>query len=850
MTTVLAWRRSKDKSRPLAAFLIPLAVVVSAVVTSPLAFAAGKPGGVRLPTASETIRKKLKPLEASMKAREPVSVTGDTLTYDSKTNVYTAIGNAKAVEGTTTLTGDVISLHNRTQIHAIGHVHLIDLDSNIVASEGTLDLTNEEATLYHAKVYAFDHSYYLTGTKIQKTLGQHYRAENALLTTCTCDSDNPDWSLTAKEMNLHLNGEMRGYSGDFDVLGHPLIPLPFLEYNTDPSRHSGLLSPQFGYSGLRGAYLLQPYYFDLGPSQDATVAGDYESSARVGGLFEYRRVDSSADYFQFTTSYYNESFRSQSNRESDIVDPQIADPDIPINRWGIVGLMQEYLAPNLLAYGTATSSGDSLFFREMNTPVLSAEYGWNSGTWQSTRDAVSNLGLMQEFNDSYLRLAGIWNQDLIQPQQFALQTLPSLTWTGYQDIDHGLAYLTYNSQAVNYWRQEGVDGTRLDIDPQLTIPWAWSNYLNGWATAGGDATEYDVSGHQVDVIPVGTKGRIYNNNLVLGPLEAGGLMGRVVPNIELGMRTALLGHSDLSWLDLGKATALTVPMVEYDYVPMVDQNRFPLFNETDRIEARSLITYGFSTRFFLQTGESNPLTGNYATNINRGRVGPAFKTANGYTEEILRISVQQAYDTRYAIAPDNSHTSDIEFNGSVFPNRIISGLTQIDWSPRSQQKLDGASFGLQFQPPGQKLPNIYTGRESIGSYLQLAYTYAAANAVLQPPSSSENGISMVNMRAYTDLSSYLGAYFAPVYDLDAHRLLTDIIGVRLKSKCDCWFVDLGFSQTYNPNDTSVTFQVTLGGLGSIGQAPFGLNPFQAAGFLPQEGAGAGRTPIQPGLSVQ
>jgi len=132
----------------------------------------------------------------------------------------------------------------------------------------------------------------------------------------------------------------------------------------------------------------------------------------------------------------------------------------------------------------------------------------------------------------------------------------------------------------------------------------------------------------------------------------------------------------------------------------------------------------------------------------------------------------------------------------------------------------------------------------------VAYTYAAANAVLQPPSSSENAISMVNMRAYADLSSYLGAYFAPIYDLDAHRLLTDIIGVRLKSKCDCWIVDLGFSQTYNPNDTSVSFQVTLGGLGSMGQAPFGLNPFQAEGFLPQAAAGPERMPIQPGWPVQ
>ncbi|HTT75315.1 MAG TPA: LptA/OstA family protein [Candidatus Binataceae bacterium] len=398
-----------------------LVVFECAIIHEPGALAAGKSGGVRLPTASETIHEKLKPLEASMKAREPVYVTGDTLTYDSKADVYTATGNAKAVERTTTLTADVITLYNRTQIHALGHVDLSDLDSDIVAKEGTLHLATEEVTLWNAKVYALNRSYYLTGSKLKRTLGQHYQAENALLTTCTCDSNKPDWSLTVKEMNLHVNGEMQGYSGDFDVLGHALIPLPFLEYNTDPNRHSGLLSPQFGYSGLRGAYLLQPYYFDLGPSQDATFAGDYESSARVGGLFEYRRTDGDNDYFQFTTSYYNESFRSESNRESDIVDPQIADPNIPINRWGIVGLMQEDLAPNLFAYGSATSSGDSRFFRQMNTPVLSSEYGWNTGTWQFTRNAVSSLGLMQEFNDSCLNLAGVWNQDLIQPQQFALK---------------------------------------------------------------------------------------------------------------------------------------------------------------------------------------------------------------------------------------------------------------------------------------------------------------------------------------------------------------------------------------------------------------------------------------------
>lgn len=848
MRALLSWRLDSQKCRSIPALLFQLATLVCVMVTSADAASGGRPGAnARLPTASETISEKLKPLEASMRTRQPVDVTGNTITYDKKANLFTVTGNAKVVEGSTTLTGDVITLRNRTQIHAIGHVHLTDPDSNIVAKQATLDLTTEEATLWNAKVYAFDRSYYLAGSRLQKRSGQNYHAENAVLTTCTCDTDNPDWSLDAKELDLHRNGEMKGYTGHFDILGHPLIPLPVLEFNTDPERHSGFLSPQFGYSSLRSFYTLVPYFFDLGRSQDATVAGDYESASRIGALFEYRRVDSLNDYFQFTTSYYNESIRSESNRQSDLVDPQIADTNIPLNRWGVVGIMEEHITPDLFAYGTATVADDSLFFREMINPVLSSRYGWNSGTWLSTRDAVSDLGLFQEFDNSYMQLGGVWNQDLIQPQNFALQTLPSLTWKGFQGIGNGLAYLTYDNQAVNYWRVEGVQGTRFDVDPQVTIPWSWSDYLNGWATAGGNAAEYDVSGHRVDIIPVGTQGRTYNNNLALGPLEPGGLMGRAVPNMELGLRTALLGHMDLSSLDLGKLTALTVPTIEYDYVPKVDQNSFPLFDEVDRIEARSLITYGFSSRFFLQTGNANPLSGSFASNITRGRVGPVFNTAQGYTEEVLRITVQEAYDTRYAVAPKNSHVSDIDVSGAVFPNRIISGISQIDWSPRSQERLDAASVGLQFQPPGQKLPNIFTGKESIGSYMQLAYTYAAANAVLQPPSSAQNAISQVNMRAYANLASRLGVYFAPTYDIDAHRLLSDTIGVRLKSPCDCWFIDVGFNQTYNPNETSVTFQITLGGLGTVGEAPFGLNPFQTAGFLSRQASVEEGPPLQPGL---
>ncbi len=121
-----------------------------------------------------------------------------------------------------------------------------------------------------------------------------------------------------------------------------------------------------------------------------------------------------------------------------------------------------------------------------------------------------------------------------------MQTLPKLLWSGFQGLAGGLAYLDYDVSAVNYWREEGIGGARLDLNPRLTVPWMWSRFLDGWVTAGVDAAAYDVSGHQVNVTPVGTKGLIYNNGFDLGPAGAGWSMACAIPYTNLGVRSALL----------------------------------------------------------------------------------------------------------------------------------------------------------------------------------------------------------------------------------------------------------------------------------------------------------------------
>ena len=104
------------------------------------------------------------------------------------------------------------------------------------------------------------------------------------------------------------------------MLGYPLIPLPYAEFPADTDRHSGFLSGREGQSGLRGFQYLQPYYLAINKSSDATAAFDVETSQRIGGLGEYRLTNGLDDYFWVNAAYYNESIRSDGNRQNDIVD--------------------------------------------------------------------------------------------------------------------------------------------------------------------------------------------------------------------------------------------------------------------------------------------------------------------------------------------------------------------------------------------------------------------------------------------------------------------------------------------------------------------------------------------------
>src|SRR5260370_34939447 len=97
-------------------------------------------------------------------------------------------------------------------------------------------------------------------------------------------------------MNVDTGKPGTAKGAPFSVLGYQPFKVPSATIPADTNRHSGLLSGREGQSGLRGFQWLQPYYFALTKSQDATVAFDIETRQRVGGLAEYRLTNGPGDY--------------------------------------------------------------------------------------------------------------------------------------------------------------------------------------------------------------------------------------------------------------------------------------------------------------------------------------------------------------------------------------------------------------------------------------------------------------------------------------------------------------------------------------------------------------------------
>lgn len=100
---------------------------------------------------------------------------------------------------------------------------------------------------------------------------KNYTFSDVTYTTCPADQD--DWLLKVRELEIDRNTQMGvGHNAWVEFMGVPILYTPWMDFSLNNQRKSGFLSPVFGSTVKGGSDLTLPYYWNIAPNFDATLA--------------------------------------------------------------------------------------------------------------------------------------------------------------------------------------------------------------------------------------------------------------------------------------------------------------------------------------------------------------------------------------------------------------------------------------------------------------------------------------------------------------------------------------------------------------------------------------------------
>ncbi len=404
-------------------------------------------------------------------------------------------------------------------------------------------------------------------------------------TYSTCPRGKEVWELRAHEIHLDQNTG-RGSAHDI-VLAFkdtPVFYFPYLSFPITDERQSGFLFPRQGYDSDTGFDLTIPYYWNIAPNRDMTIAPRLMTERGVLLGVEYRFLEP-WHQGRLGFEYIPDDRRYEGARGSfNISDRAAPLPNV------YTDLRYEYVSDDSYIRDLSNNL-DFLTVNYLERHLDARYYGDN---WQ----ALARVQGFQILNTALFSLTG-------NPYQ----RLPQLLFNGaWPPSAGGLSYQLYG-ELVNFQQSDMVTGTRLDLWP--TVGWAleqpWG-YLK--PRAGFRYTSY-----QLDHTAPG----------------ANDAPSRAAPVLDLDSGLIFDRSLQADWLGVSSGTQTLEPRLFYLYVPYRDQNDIPLFDSS--VMDRDIDWLFRNNRFTGadRLGDANQLTAALTTRLIDGPSG----------RERLRASVGQ-----------------------------------------------------------------------------------------------------------------------------------------------------------------------------------------------------------------
>ena len=784
-----------------------------------------------------------KSLAPGTQASEGLDFQAPVIEFDRDTDQVTGKGGVLIAEGGVQVQADEGTFNLKSKEGDVtGDVLMTTSAGVLAATSGHVNVPSETGSFKDLEFDVEEGGFNIRSSDALKLSEFEFQLEDSSLSSCHCPDGTKPWEIRSSSCNITQEGYAHVYDSAMWFEGMPIFYSPYLAVPVKRERASGLLAPQAGYSNQNGFLYRQPIFFDLDDSTGATLSPFVASRSRVGAELDFEKRFSAKSRLDAGFIYSNESLRFTTVDGQKVADPRgldldgVSDPTIDENR--TAGFYKQRWRSDPIAGSPVEMiidgryTSDDLFLREIPAPQIGAQ--------QSQYLASSALVRGQPLSLLSAELRSEYTQSLTAPQDIQFQRLPELalgtgaTFRPFGPNPYGLKLVTeLNAVGTQFDRQDYYDGQRYDINPNVALPFHVKNYFRGQFSAQLHQTEYSMNDTEIPptVTPTPQPGETPSSDATPTPTDLESGMSRTLPILSYNMTTGVERVYSLerdNWFskvigmgaknegtELVRLKHTIEPTLGYTYIPSVNQNNNPLYDQLDRFRERSLFSYGFTTRLYgkvvepiervrdveelAPSADTLPMYDLSDSLLAFGRnmvvSPPAYMDAReGTVRQLGQFSMRQTYDSlvdKQNDDPTLDAFSDINAALSLSPSYYFSTGFETNYKAQAG---DFSSFSFSFGL-----------RDDRDDAVRARYTFI------------QDSINQVEVNAESKIFEQLRAGLYGRYDTDQSQFLESRGLFRFINSCKCWSADLGLGQTFNPENKQILFSFTFGGLGGISQ---------------------------------
>jgi len=708
----------------------------------------------------------------------PWQINAQHITYNRETNIYTATGDVRISKDEKTLSAEsVIFNHNTMDAASKGNVLLTVGDDTLSGDKININLNTGIGAIYNGRIFIEKKHFFIKGDKILKTGENTYSIGKGSLTAC--DGEIPAWQITGEDLNITLEGYGSVKHAALWAKKMPVLYVPYFIFPVKIKRQSGLLPPQIGYSDRNGFEYIQPYYWAVNQSFDATFYYHHiQERGEMGGL-EYRYTFSPQSKGTLMINSLNDRKTDDGTGNSG-------------KSWGYTD--DTYLRKNTDRYWFRAKLDQALPFSvkaKMDIDVVSdqdylREFSDGYTGYDKTKtyfddefgrdiddddDPVreNSLTLAKSWSQYSLNAEVKWYDDVIKRRQEdtdeTLQQLPSVMFNALkQPLITSPFFINMDSEYVNFFRKDGDTGQRMDVHPKIYLPLRFHNYFTFEPSAGFRQTAWYEDPESSDSTDGGRND--YQH--------------RELYDLKADLSTDLFNVFAIQGKTVDKIKHTITPRLEYNYIPDVNQTEYPFFDNIDRIDPENLMTFSITNLLISKSREDETINNDGSVKIIKEA------SASDTYNQFFRFKIEQSYDFNKENKPDEKPFVPLYAELDITPADLITLHAEADWSH------DHGHFLSH---------NIYCKlRNNRKDHLLIEHRYSRDNS---------QSIYLDFNGAITDKISIFGNYERNLEDRQ------DIeTGFGCLYQAQCWSIALSFKK--EDNDRKIAGMITLHGLGEMG----------------------------------